>query len=331
MSTPVSTSQPIFITGADRSGTTLLYQLLGSHRNISMVRRTNLFRWFYNRHGSLESDENLTRALDELLSYQRIGVLHPNRETILSALETGPRSYGHLFDALHSQEADRRGKPRWADKSLHHEYHAHEILSEFPSARIIHMLRDPRDRFVSASRRYDSKQKSASAIAGRWVDSAAAATNNAQKFEDNYLVLRFEDLLTEPQGQLERVCAFLDEPFDNEMFTMTPDGADPENSDPNSSFGDIAPGTISTSPIGRYRKKLSEREVAFIEIVSRQHMVTHGYTPDTSRVRALATARPSIHLDALRTGAWRVRQRLATANAGPPSTRLDQGAERSER
>ena len=32
---------PVFIAGADRSGTTLLFALLASHPNISMSRRTN--------------------------------------------------------------------------------------------------------------------------------------------------------------------------------------------------------------------------------------------------------------------------------------------------
>ena len=48
-------NQPIFIAGPDRSGTTLLYALLASHPNISMVRRTNFWRWFYGRYGDLSN------------------------------------------------------------------------------------------------------------------------------------------------------------------------------------------------------------------------------------------------------------------------------------
>ena len=54
---------PIFIGGAERSGTSLLYALLTSHPNISMTRRTNLWAYFYNQYGDLSHPQNLERCL----------------------------------------------------------------------------------------------------------------------------------------------------------------------------------------------------------------------------------------------------------------------------
>ena len=50
--------EPIFLAGPDRSGTSLIYALLASHPNISMVRRTNMWRYFYNRYGDLHNPQN---------------------------------------------------------------------------------------------------------------------------------------------------------------------------------------------------------------------------------------------------------------------------------
>ena len=53
---------PVFIAGADRSGTTLLFALLASHPNISMVRRTNMWRYFHQRYGDLGDPRTSTAA-----------------------------------------------------------------------------------------------------------------------------------------------------------------------------------------------------------------------------------------------------------------------------
>jgi hypothetical protein len=298
-----------------------MYQLLGSHPNISMVRRTNMFRWFYGRHGDLSNHHNLDRALDELLSYERLAILRPSRSDIIAELSSGPTTYGRLFDVLHSQEARRRGKPRWGDKSLHHEYCAGEILSEFPQATIIHIMRDPRDRFASSSRRYAARDKSASSIAGRWIESALMAQANTSQFGDRYLVVRFEDLVRETRTVLQTVCNTIGEPFDDAMFDMQPDVYEPAHGDPNSSFDDIPPRTISDRPVGRFADVLTERETAFVEFVSFKHMQHLGYETRYTRLSSLAK-HPKNQLDVVRTGLWRMRFKAA-GNDGPPPHRLE--------
>ena len=54
----------------------------------------------------------------------------------------------------------------------------------------------------------------------------------------------------------------------------------PEHSHGNSSFGDLAPTTISTAPMGRYRTKLRPADIAFIQLVAGGPMRRHGYAID---------------------------------------------------
>lgn len=72
---------------------------------------------------------------------------------------TGPDRSGTslMFALFHRPNAERVGKPRWGDKSLHSGQHADQIFEEFPGAKIIHMMRDPRDRYASVLKRYDDK------------------------------------------------------------------------------------------------------------------------------------------------------------------------------
>ena len=119
------TGPVLILAGPDRSGTTLLYAIMGSHSRIAMVRRTNVWRFFYRRYGDLADPANLDRCLEELAHVpagREAGARRARRCSRRFA--EGPTTYGRLFSLLLEQVAEREGKPRWGDKSLHTEHHA---------------------------------------------------------------------------------------------------------------------------------------------------------------------------------------------------------------
>lgn len=267
---------PVIITGADRSGTSLLYALLGSHPAISMVRRSNMFRWFHGRFGSLSNPENLERCLQTMLRYERLAPLEPDEERIRREFQDGEPTYGRLFDLFHRHRAERLGRERWGDKSLHTEHYADVVFSEFPAARMLHVMRDPRDRHASVVRRYPDVQRNVGPVTGRWLASSRALERNLRRYPDRYRSVRYEDLVQAPEAVLAEVCEFIEEPYSAEMLTM---GGVPEHQEGNSSFETFAPGTISTKAVGRFTSILDRRDIAFIETVVRRPMDRLGYLP----------------------------------------------------
>lgn len=268
---------PIFIAGPDRSGTTLMFGLLASHPNLSMTRRSNMWRYFYDRYGDLSFDENLDRCIHDMLHYKKMGHLEPDPAEIRREFEEGPSSYGRLFSIFHLQHARRSGKERWGEKSLHNEHFAESIFTEFPQARIIHMIRDPRDRYASVSRRHGQELSRVGAASGRWNRSIEVGLRNAKKYPDRYMFVRYEDLASKPTETLQAVCDFIGEPFDERMLQMqgTPDIRESGNS----SFGDLGPRLISTKAIGRYPEVLDPEDIVFIQTVSKTGMKRFGYEP----------------------------------------------------
>lgn len=269
-------NQPIFIAGPDRSGTTLLYALLASHPNISMVRRTNFWRWFYGRFGDLSEDDNFDRLLDKMLRYKRIEPLQPDGERIRREFWQGEPSYGRVFALFQQHNAERIGKPRWGEKSLHTEHFVDQVLSEFPNAKIIHMSRDPRDRYASIRKRFGKDTPRLGAAAASWLVSMQAAQKNMQMYPANYMVIRFEDLAANPEKTIQTICTFIGEQYFPEMLAMK---GDPRYRDSggNSSFEQIEPGAISTKPIGRYKSVLTLSEIAFIQLFGKREMQALGY------------------------------------------------------
>jgi hypothetical protein len=316
---------PILIAGADRSGTSLMYALLASHPSISMVRRTNLWRWFHGRYGDLAVPANLERCVDDILRYPRIQTLEPDALRVRIEFRTGPATYGRLFSLFHEHHAERRGRTRWGDKSLHTEHHVGKIVADLPGARIVQMVRDPRDRYASVSRRYEDRTKGMGATMGRWMASAAAIRRNQRRYPDNVMTVRYESLAREPEDTMRRVCEFIGEPFVPAMLRM--EGApDHGGIGGNSSFSTFEPGAISTRSIGRFRQVLAPNDLAFIQTVAGRHMRRFGYdlvqVPWASSRERLGFHLGELPVDGARLTGWLALDRLHGRHEPAPAARL---------
>jgi hypothetical protein len=313
---------PIFVGGLERTGTSLIYALLASHPNIAMTRRTNWWTFFYGRYGDLADDANLERCLATMMRYRRHRKLQPDIERLRREFKAGPRDYGRLFSMLESQHAERLGKPRWGDKSLHTERHAETVFRHFPDARILHMVRDPRDRYASVVKRWKDVRGGVGAATAMWLDSIALGERNVSRWPDRYRLVRYEDLASRPQESLRSICAFIGEPFERAMLAMG--GAeDFRDQGGNSSYGEIPVGTISTKSIGRYHKVMRPGEIAFMERLAGRVMRAHGYSADgvdlapADRLRFFALEVPQ-QLGIM--AGWRLRERYYDLTGRSPSS-----------
>jgi len=316
---------PIYIAGLERTGTSLIYALLASHPNIAMTRRTNLWTHFYEQYGDLRDPTNLDRCLDTMMRYKRLLKLEPDPDRLRRDFVAGEPTYGRLFALLEEQYAERLGKPRWGDKSLNQERYADQIFQAYPGARILHMMRDPRDRFASSKTRWKVRRGGVGAGAAEWLASARLAIRNRARHPDRYLVVRYEELAARPGETLREICGLIDERFAPEMLSM--EGAPVfREKGSNSSYGRREPGVISTDSIGRFRQVLSPRQIAFIQRVARVEMSVFEYEPEPVRLVAaqrLRFAFGDVPLESARLLAWRTREAIRERKGRPvPSYRL---------
>jgi hypothetical protein len=303
---------PIYVAGQERSGTSLMYALLASHPNVAMVRRTNLWMYFYGRFGDLADPGNLERCITTMLRYKRIVVLGIDGDRLRRDFLAGPPTYGRLFGLVGQQIADRLDKPRWGDKSLHTERYADPIFEAFPDARILHMVRDPRDRYASVLARWKVRRGDVGAGTGAWLASVRLAERNSRRYPDRYRIVRYESLVQRPAATLREICSFVGEPYHEDMLAMTGAAGFREQGG-NSSYGSHAVGVISARSLGRFREVLTPRQIAFIELAAAQPMRRLGYELDGVRMDAGDRLRFSLHDGPLNTGAlvaWRARAAL---------------------
>jgi hypothetical protein len=311
---------PIFIGGPDRCGKTLLAGLLSSHSRISIpVVGSNLWPLFYRQHGDLSDIENARRCLAAMLRYKHIAFLRPEPDAVMRAFLDGPRTYARLFALVQEQYAARNGKPRWGDQTGLVERYADEIFESYPGVRFIHMVRDPRDRYAESRVRWPDGRLGAGGATARWLFSVRLGHRNAGRHGDHYRLLRYETLVTNPEGTLREVCAFLGEAYEPSMLEL--DAVPTYRSKLRGSIEALPPDArpqsgslISPAFIGGYRDHVTPPEIAFMQARAGMEMASLGYKLDRVRLGGAAGLRHRFvdgPLDALRMYGWWARESLA--------------------
>jgi hypothetical protein len=124
------------------------------------------------------------------------------------------------FYGLYAQHA---GKPRWGDKTPDYVKRMRRINRSVPEAHFVHVIRDGRDVCLSHNKRIQRRgEKSrppvpAGEMARRWRKRIEKARSDAHAL-GHYLEIRYEDLVTDTEPTLRRVCEFVALDFDGAML-----------------------------------------------------------------------------------------------------------------
>lgn len=291
---------PIFVAGLDRAGKTQLRIALARHPSLEMVRRVNLWTEIFGRYGELRSVEQRRAAARAV---NRSGELDEAR--LVGAMDGSPTPYVALFAEFGAQLCARSGRRRWGTQEAHLEWRADAVLRLFPQARIIHLVRDPRDRAAVVIGSSSRRRGGLGAETAAWVASADLARRQAAAHPRSYTTLRYESLVDDPEGTLREVCDFIGESFEPAMLA---DG-------PLSQSGR----TALVEEIGSFRERLAPWEIAFIQSRAQGLMDAMGYPAEPATPAGDSLPRRALRELGARAGmlAWRYRTRRLRAAAGP--------------
>lgn len=223
----MGSSQPssgIVVLGAPRSGTTLLRRLLDAHPAIACPGETFLLKGA----ARFLSGDTVGDGLDYSV-LGGLGATGIEPAVVTSALRD-------LVSDFLQQVATSEGKRRWASKTAVDSFYIPAIERIFGGhVRFVCVLRHGADVAVSMQDLCDAngvyveelhpyvRQHPAPlvAFAHAWCDVTRAILDLAAARPNETLVIRYEELVAEPVTVLERLFAFLDEPFDSSLISRT--------------------------------------------------------------------------------------------------------------
>jgi hypothetical protein len=310
---PVVSDGPVYVGGLDRSGKTTMAAFLSSHPRIAIPPvGSNMETYFLDRFGDLRHPDNLERCLATMLRYSHIRALGTDPDELRARFSEGPPTYERLFSLFLRQYAEHLGKPRWGAQTGLIEAYADRLFRAFPGAKVVHMVRDPRDRYEASRALWPDGRGEAGGATARWRYSTGLAEKNRRRHPDGYLVVRFEDLVWDPERALREVCAFLDESFTPSMLGM--EGAPDRRARLRERAERVGGrGLLSEAYVGRYRGRVPPADLAFLQLHAGRRMAAFGYRADpialspADRARFVLRRWPS---QAARMVAWRGMEEL---------------------
>jgi hypothetical protein len=182
-----------------------------------------------------------------------------------------------LFALFNQQYAEKQEKSRWGDQTGLIERYADQVFKAYPGVKMIHMVRDPRDRYEASLALHPKGKGRVGGATARWLYSVNLALRNLKHYPNSYKIVRYESLVCEPEKTLQEICTFLGEEYTPALLTM--EGApDFREKVRRGAYGNSGPELISKEFIGRYRKSVSKEEIAFMQRHVGRQMVNNGYS-----------------------------------------------------
>ena len=293
--------RPVFISGFHKSGTTLLLSLLDGHPELVVFpEELHFFE-------KVLFERNKARAIREETGFKmllpdwdvngwssgdarfREGYPEFNcvkfDEWVEKALKDH-KSEKHLLTLLMEAYAkvdqiESTRKIYWVSKTPRDEIFFPVMLRMFgPDFKFIYIVRDPRDVYLSITKKNEIAGKQVDKNNRRIIDfsiywqTQLKRVLHYQKKYSNIHLLRFEDLLLNTEITLTRLCEFLQIAYSDELRQPTRHG---KLWGGNSAFSTGFKG-LSKEPIGRFNEKLNPRDRILLEYLLRRELRLLNYS-----------------------------------------------------
>jgi hypothetical protein len=321
-----------FIAGPAKSGTTLLVALLDSHPELLVFpQETAYFPTVLTKYAPRGRRAQFDYLTKESLANVLFGgppkwgkheYLDFPKEELLASFERAAfdpaNAEKDLLVLMIESYAAIRGIPlervkRWVEKTPANRNYISSIFSRFPHAKLLVTLRDPRAILaaqIALEKTRKTQRFSAYYVIAHWRVAAKLA-RRVRRGEISGVVVQFEQLAQHPAESMKKVCDYLGVTFDP-VTVLAPTKAGRHWS--GNSAAKVGFSEISTEPVNRWERELSEDEIGWIEWHCRDLMPEFGYEPRLSQrslrafVRPIRGERPREYL---KSRAYSIRDRLS--------------------
>ena len=257
------TKKVVFICGCPRSGTTLLGSMLGAAEGCVSTPESQFItdvaaeiskgkiapnvkeiQAFFSRHFRLK----LWDIVEEISSEPAADLTNSLQGLIQKCVD------------LYAKKKDQLPWHTWIDHTPSHIRYINTLSGLFPDSRFIHLIRDGRGVF-SSTRFLDWGPAGAIQAAGWWTMRVAPGLAAEDAFSERILRVRFEDLVNNPEGELQRICEFAGLEFSSAMIEGKGFVVPEYSKGQHSLVG--SPPDISASD--KWKEKLTSREIEIFE------------------------------------------------------------------
>ncbi len=275
---------PFFIVGCGRSGSTMLRLMLDKHSDIYIPTESNFIPILHDYWKAGMNDE----ALDTFVKWLR-SIPSPPMEPVVENIgwdspgleryiyENRNVNFADLVYGIYSHGVNRNGKKMWGDKTPSNVAHLPLLKSLFPGCKIIHLVRDGRDVGLSFVKfNYGPNNLKEAAI--YWHHRITQFRKFQGKYPgENCFQVKYEDLVTDPETWLGKICGFLNVQFEPDMLLFHESARSRFHEDEKFLGHELVSKPVTKSRVGIWKSEMSDRDLAIFEAISGDFLSEFGY------------------------------------------------------
>lgn len=212
--------KPIFISGASRSGTTMLGSQLASHTNAFALPEMPFIWEMIHTNAKTEAE---VKALYEKVTndfhFRATGITIDFQTFAQPYLDEQPAAE-RVFQLLrHHITLNDKKEVYWIEHTPHNRERIESFQAIFPDAKFIHLVRDPRAVYASMHKlpRWNSKDPVGFSL--RWNVAQTHGYLGVSKVKNAGTWVRYEDIVLSPEDTLRRLADFIGYEFQAELLT----------------------------------------------------------------------------------------------------------------
>ncbi|MEM9955318.1 MAG: sulfotransferase [Chloroflexota bacterium] len=272
---------PLIIVSAGRSGTTLLRSMLVMGNDLAMPPENDKLPLMMMHYASMQEIgwSNLSRTV---LSHMEVSTFYDMWQLDFNAMYAQARalpdeqkSLGRLIDLIYLRYADVHfpNATVWGDQTPDNMLYFHWFMKVFPKAKYLHVLRDGRD-VVSSLLKMPAFEVDTSVE--RWNQAMQRAIKIKQSLPaSQFAEMRYEDLVSNPEQTLQRVCDFAGIPYKPVMLDFWKSDTTVEHQWYEHHQNLAKP--LSTKSVGRWRERLTNEQQQIVNTELREMLDYYGY------------------------------------------------------
>lgn len=270
-------------------------RIMGRHSAVLMLHEVHFFEELWDPsegNASLDKSDAILLA-SRLIGTQREGYLSDIRDNrhheeaikIIERLGNDKPTPTRMFEEFLSYEGQRVGATVICEQTPRNLYYVDEILSLYPEAKIIEMIRDPRDVLVSMKHKWRRRHLAEGnyplkAAFRSWTNyhpilisriwKGAAREGRCLSRSARVLRAHYEELVSNPETEIRRICEMSGLEFEEDMLNVRHIGS--------STSSDVGETGLSSSSIGGWKKGgLSRTELWLCQKIAGGEMQAAGY------------------------------------------------------
>ena len=210
----------LFVSGRQHSGNTVtvcIFEMVPECLTVNVEGKFFEQRQIVER---IRGPEARANRLVDLLRFEDRDLAERTRAHLVAWHEAhaGARAIDVYREAMRFA-TETTGKKSWVRRATSYIFYAEEILELMPEAKVLYLVRNPYDVCASKKRRAPRKDRYWGWVTS-WNRGLKIATELQRRFPERFMIVRYEDMVSDPTGIFQAIFGFAGVPFEERYLDV---------------------------------------------------------------------------------------------------------------